>query len=95
MDKIIVNEIFPRIERFQIELPNKHNVVQVHLALDENGFQKYDVFGIDGNLLIDNLELPPFIDDEENDLYSKYEWFIPYFEAISHYIVSNGLGLFS
>jgi len=27
-------------------------------------------------------------------LYEKYEWFIPYFEAISHYVVSNGLGLY-
>jgi len=93
-NKIIVNEIFPRLEKFQIELPNEHNVAIVHLALEENGSQKYDVFGMDGNLLIENLVLPPFIDDEENDLYEKYEWFIPYFEAINHYVVSNGLGLY-
>jgi len=92
-NKIIVNEIFPRLEKFQIELPNEHNVAIVHLALEENGSQKYDVFGMDGNLLIENLVLPPFIDDEENDLYEKYEWFIPYYEAICVYADTNGMGL--
>ena len=94
-NKIIVNEIFPRVQKFQIDLPNEHNVAIIHLTLEENGFQKYDVFGFDGNLLIENLIVPPYVDEtaDDSELLTTYKWFMPYYEAIYAYADTNGMGL--
>lgn len=91
MNKIAIYPLFPRTEKFQVELPNESNVSIIELTiLDEHGNQKINIYGFDGNLMIENLLLPPFFstdeDDEDRQLLKDCQWVIPYLDAVDDYI---------
>jgi hypothetical protein len=86
MNHLEIDLIYPLTLKYNIG-KNDDNVSIIEItSFTEMGEMEINVYGTDGNLMVEKLSLPPFYDveDDEDGLYTDIRWFVPFLKILKN-----------
>ena len=80
MKDLQIDLMYPKTERYDIGTNDDNVSIIVVTTHTEMGEMEINVYGTDGNLMVEKLSLPPFYDVEDDDdgLFTDIRWFVPF-----------------